>query len=296
MTEAPDLSILLVNWNGADLTAACLDSIRRCAPLALEVEIVLVDNGSAPADREAVRALAVAHGARLIENAQNLGFARANNQALHVARGRYLLLLNNDTRLLDGALYALVHYMDEHPAAGLAGARLVDLEGRPQFSHDLFPLTPWRLALERAADLLWPANHSTRRGRLRRWGDDPKEPIAVDWVLGAAMIVRREALAQVGPLDEGYYMYAEDIDWCYRLKQAGWQVAFVPQATIVHLGQGSSLRRPDLASALARRRDRSLVRFYRRHYGLPAAAGMRLILAWRRCRRHCRDHKEGVAP
>ncbi len=282
---AIDLSILVVNWNGAALTARCLDSVQRTRPPGLALEIILVDNGSHPADCEAIRERAHADGMRLIENSANLGFARANNQALAAASGRYLLLLNNDTEVLDGALAGLVAYMDRHPGVGIAGARLVGLDGRPRFSHDLFPLTPWRLAGERVLDALWPANRWTRRSRIARWGEDPREALAVDWVPGAAMIVRRAALAQVGPLDEGYSMYGEDIDWCCRMQRAGWQVAYVPQATIVHVGGGSSRAQPELVALLAQQRERSLLRFYRRHYGPAAAAGMGVILAVRRWRR-----------
>ena len=183
-----DLSVLVVNWNGAALTGQCLDSLERTRPPGLTLEIILVDNGSRPAEREAVRKRARAEGIRLIENADNLGYARANNQALAVAGGRYLLLLNNDTEVLAGALAGLVAFMDGHAGVGVAGPRLVDPDGRPRFSHDLFPLTPWRLAGEHLLDALWPANPWTRRSRLRQWGEDPQEPLAVDWVPGAAMM------------------------------------------------------------------------------------------------------------
>ncbi len=277
--EVKDLSVIVVNWNGAALTAACLDALQRAAAAHLSLEVIVIDNGSDPKDAAAVGQLAAARGIALIRNESNLGFARANNQGLRVASGRYLLLLNNDTQVASDALTALIQYMEAHPEVGIAGARLIAPDGHPQPSHDLGPLPPWRLAWERALDRLWPSNLYTRRGHLQRWGDDPQSPIEVDWVLGAAMIVRRRALEEVGPLDEGYYMYAEDIDWCHRMRKAGWRVAYVPQATVVHIGGASSAGYPGLEAELALCRDRSLLRYYRRHYGLLAEALMRPVLA-----------------
>ncbi len=289
-----DLSVIVVNWNGAALTAACLDSLgvgASRAPRTGEAvaswpafEVILVDNGSAPRERDAVRALAQARRVRLIENQANLGFAQANNEGIAAARGRYLLLLNNDARATGDALAALVRLMDSEPDVGIAGGRLVGEDGQLQVAFDLFPLTPWQLAWERILDTLWPGNGRTRQCRTRRWGDDPQERLDVDWVLGAALIARREMIEQVGPLDERYPMYGEDIDWCFRAKRAGWRVAYVPQATFVHLGGGSSRHDRELAGRLAHQRDRGLVRFYLKHHGPLAAAGMWLVLAVKRMR------------
>ena len=279
------LSVLIVNWNGARLTLECVESIRRFTPRKLAYEVLVADNGSDDTDVEQLSALE-SDGTRLLKLRANLGFARANNQLLRVARGRYLMLMNNDTWVRDGALAELVSYMDLHGDVGIGGPRLVNPDNSTQSSYDLFPLTPWRLAWERVADRFAPNRISTRARRIRGWAVEPDAPLDVDWLLGAAMIVRRRMTEQVGLLDEDYPMYAEDLDWCYRARKAGWRVVYLPFATVVHIGGASSVARPEVAERLGRERDTSLVRFYRQHFGWPAALGIRLVL-WnhRRSRR-----------
>ncbi|MCL6430949.1 MAG: glycosyltransferase family 2 protein [Anaerolineae bacterium] len=280
MSPSPDLSIIVVSWNTAGLLKACLHSIRRNAA-DLESEVIVVDNGSS--DGSVGMVMQRFAEAILIANPTNAGYARANNQGLSRASGRYVLLLNSDTEVTEGALDSLLAYMEGHPRVGAVGPRLLRPDGTVQRSCDLFPLRPWEMAWERIVDCLWPQNTVTRRGRMARW--DLTQPLAVDWLVGAALLVRRDVIETVGGLDERFWMYAEDLDWCYRMRKAGWEVHYLPHATVYHWQRASSERTPQLAGQLARQREESLVLFYRKHYGAVAALGLKIILACRRRRK-----------
>jgi len=282
MPDLIDLSIIIVNWNQPELTAACIRSVMQSDPQGLVAEIILVDNGSMPTKLVPVRSLAQAHPIQLIENSANFGFARANNIGLRVARGRHVLLLNNDTEVTDSALPTMSNYLDQHPDVGAVGARLLNLDGSAQLSFGLFPITPWRMAFERMIDSIWPQNTTTHRGRFKRLLASSNEPIQVDWLLGAALMTRRLIVEKVGLLDERFFMYAEDIDWCYRFKQADWRVVFVPDAPIYHHNGGSAKHQPQLQSKLKLEKQRSLEMFYKKQYGSSAALLLRLVHARQR--------------
>jgi GT2 family glycosyltransferase len=280
VSRSPDLSIIVVSWNTAGLLEACLDSIRRNAA-GLGCEVIVVDNGSS--DGSVGMVMQRFPEAILIANPTNVGYARANNQGLSRASGRCVLLLNSDTEVTEGALGTLLAYMEGHPRVGAVGPRLVRPDGTVQQACDLFPLRPWEMAWERIVDRLWPQNTVTRQARMARW--DLRQPLAVDWLVGAALLVRRDVIETVGGLDERFWMYAEDLDWCYRMRKAGWEVHYLPHATVYHRQRASSERTPELAGQLARQREESLVLFYRKHYGAAAALGLKMILACRRWRK-----------
>jgi GT2 family glycosyltransferase len=267
-----DLSIVIVNWNTRDLLAACLASIEPVAPSAeisasnnhrsplLATEILVVDNGSSDASTAMVRDRFPQ--VRLIENEENTGFARANNQAIRQSRSRYVALLNSDTEVHAGALQILVRFMEEHPQAGGCGPRLLNADGSLQPScHPM--LTPgrefWRLIF---LDRLWPR----ATYRQHRW--DPDTPRRVEVIKGACLLLRRTALDQVGTLDEQYFMYTEEVDLCHRFAQAGWEQWWVPQAVVTHYGEASSQQMPE---AMYLQLYRSKVQFYRK-FGGPGQA------------------------
>lgn len=224
-----DLSIVIVSYNVRDLLAECLRSLQSAASN-LSLQVFVVDNASRDGSAEMVRADFA--GVTLVANLDNRGFAAANNQALACATGRYWLLLNPDTEIRAGALETLVAFMGEHPRAGVCGPRLVYGDGTLQHSAfgfpslaqvylDLFP-SNWRLA------------ESRLNGRYPRSWYARGVPFPIDHPLGACLMVRAEAVAQVGLLDEGYFIYAEEVDWCMRFKRAGWEIWCVPAAEIVH--------------------------------------------------------------
>lgn len=227
------LSIIIVNWNTCDLLADCLASVTAAAPpVNGVVEILVVDNNSGDGSAAMIREQ-FPH-VHLIANQENVGFARANNQAIRAGQGEYLLLLNSDTLVRPDTLRHLLEFMAAHPQAGAAGPRL--LNGDDSLQHGCHPmLTPerefWRLLF---LEKLWPRATYP----LEQW--DNQMPRRVEAIKGASLLLRRAALDQVGLLDESYFMYTEEVDLCYRLSQAGWELWYVPQAVVVHFGGASS--------------------------------------------------------
>ena len=223
------LFIIIINWNTKDLLIQCLTSI----PLMIQgfkIEILVVDNGSQDGSGSEVKKRFPF--VRLIENDKNLGFARAVNQGLQKASGRYVLLLNPDTQVKNGAIERLMSFMDAHPKAGISGAQLLNSNGSKQNSIANFPSLATELLNKNLLRWLSPERFP---GKERNYS----EPIEVDSVIGACMMVRREALDQVGFLDEDYFLFLEETDWCYRMKKAGWKIYHVPQAEVFHF-QGRS--------------------------------------------------------
>ncbi|MFQ6057602.1 MAG: glycosyltransferase family 2 protein [Anaerolineae bacterium] len=255
-----DLSIVVVSYNTRELLAACLESVfRSLAGSDLQARVFVVDNASSDGSAAMVRERFPQ--VQLIANRENLGFAAANNQALCRSQGRYALLLNPDTEVQGDALGDLVRFMDENPRVGVAGAKLLYPDGRVQHSAFGFP------TLAQAFLDFFPLNHRLVNSRLNgryplRWYDGA--PFPVDHPLGACLMARREAIAQVGLLDERFFIYCEEIDWCMRFKRAGWGVYCVPQAEVVH----------HVAQSTGQFRDQMFVQLWRsrfllfqKHYG-----------------------------
>jgi N-acetylglucosaminyl-diphospho-decaprenol L-rhamnosyltransferase len=249
------LSLVLVSWNTCDLLGNSIQSIGQYPP-AGPFEVWVVDNASDDGSAAMVRERFP--WVQLIENRENVGFAAANNQAIRDSRGRYIALLNSDTELRPGALDALLDFMQVHPRAGAAGPRLLNPDGSLQPSCQPMP-TPerelWRLLF---LDRLWPR----ATYRMHRWAVDT--PRRVDVIKGACLLLRREALDQVGLLDERYFMYSEEVDLCYRLALAGWERWWVPGALVMHTG-GQSTRQ--MAETMHLQLYRSKVQFYRKYGG-----------------------------
>ncbi len=234
-SEMIDVSIVIVSWNTRDILRDCLRSIRESAGC-VAFEIILVDNNSA--DGSADMVAAEFPDVRLIRNAENLGFAAGNNQGIVVARGRYVLLLNSDTVVLDGAIAAAVRFADAHPQAAIVGCHTRGPTGNLQYNCYLFPsLLNLALSLTRLQTMFW---HHRFVGRSRFGWWDYESVREVDAVAGCFMLARKAAIDQVGPMCEEYFMYSEDTDWCWRFHRAGWKVMYTPDATIRHLGRCSS--------------------------------------------------------
>ena len=263
----PELSIIILNWNTRDLLSRCLDAVTQHVGDICH-EIIVVDNAST----DGSQALLAARypNVRLVQNTDNVGFAKANNRGMRESNGRTVLLLNSDAFVTVGALQAMLQVMASQPRAGIVGAHLLNADGSFQASHTAFPnlLQEFMILSGTGRALRGPYYPS-------RGPDEGKGPQVVDYVEGAALLVRREAFEQAGGLDEGFFMYAEEVDWCYAMKRAGWQVWYAPDAKITHLGGGSSKNRKT-----AREADlyRSRVRFFRKHRGpLPTIALKSLI-------------------
>ena len=223
------LSIIIVSWNTREYLLSCLKSIFDEEETE-GWEVVVVDNGSGDGSgSEVKKAFSLVH---LIQNETNRGFAGAVNQGLQKASGRYLLLLNPDTRVRKGAIERLISFMDAHPKAGIAGAQLLNSDGSKQNSISNFPSLATELLNKSLLRWLFPKDFP---GKERNY----VEAIEVDSVIGACMMARREAIEQVGLLDEDYFLFLEETDWCYRMKRAGWEIYHVPQAEVYHF-QGKS--------------------------------------------------------
>ena len=259
------VSIIIVSYNTRALLADCLASLPAGVG-GLASETFVVDNGSQDGSPQMVRA--DFPDVRLIRNARNVGFAAANNQALRSANGRYVLLLNSDTRVHPGAIETMVHFMDAHREAGYCGPRLLNADASHQPSARRFPTL-----LSTAFTLLSLGHrfpHSPHTIDLHvMYGQ--RRPFRADWLSGACLMVRRAALRHVGPLDEGFFMYFEETDWCRTLAKHKWQGWYVPSAQVTHLGGASvgttSDDRP-FAGANPHYWIQSSRRYMRRHHGL----------------------------
>ena len=261
-----DLSIIIVNWNTKDLLKACLRSVYA-ETRGLTFEVFVVDNASTDGSPEMVER--TFPQVRLIRNAANVGFARASNQALRLSRGRYVLLLNPDTLILDQALVRMVHFMDQHPDVGALGPKILTAEGEvdlrcarrfPSLLSELFELT--RLSAR------FPHNRLFGSYLMSYWDHNDRREVEV--LTGACLLVRREAMKQAGSLDEDFYMYGEDVDWCYRLRRAGWQVWYDSHTYIIHLGSQSTRL---VQEEMGLERFRSRHALFRKHRG-PLYAGI----------------------
>jgi N-acetylglucosaminyl-diphospho-decaprenol L-rhamnosyltransferase len=282
-----DLGIVILNWNTRDLLRGCLRSVDACTGASRRV--CVVDNASTDGSAQMVRD--EFPNVLLVASAVNCGYAAGNNlglRALGFGPGqtdapRYGMLLNPDTVVPERALADMVVYMDGLPACGAAGPRLVLPSGQLDMAcRRSFP-TP-EVSFYRMVGLSRLFPHSRRFGRYNMTYLSPDVETEVDSVVGACMLVRREAIAQAGLLDETYFMYGEDLDWAYAIRQTGWQVRYNPAVTVLHVKRAASRmsRRAQIAFY------ESMLLFYRKHYaattspllGALVVLGIRLNLAW----------------
>lgn len=225
----PDLSVVIVSWNVRHLLRRCLLSIAQATDR-LATEIVVVDNASH--DDSSAMVSREFPQITLLANSTNIGFTRANNQALARCHGRYILLLNPDTEAQPGAIAALVAYMDGHRDVGIAGPQLVYSDGSVQSSRRRFPTLRTFFIESTILQRVFRGSALVRRYHME---DAPATDIQdVDWLVGACLLVRREAIDAAGMLDERFFMYCEELDWCLRIKRCGWRIVYVPEARVVH--------------------------------------------------------------
>ncbi len=226
----PKLSIVIVNFNAGKLLQKCLDSIYA-ETRQIPFEIWVVDNDSTDASVSMIRRNFPQ--VNLIENKKNFGFAKANNQAINKCKGHYILLLNPDTLILKKALEKMVKFMDEHAQIGIGGCKVLNEDGMLQLAcRRKFP-TP-SVAFFRMVGLsrLFPNSKVMAKYNLTYLNSN--EPHEVDAVSGAFLMIRRKVIEEIGLLDEQFFMYGEELDWCFRAKKAGWKVMYYPHAEIIH--------------------------------------------------------------
>ncbi len=248
--------MIIVNYDTVDFLRRSIKSVRR-ESIGLRAELIVVDNDSPDSSARMVEE--EFPDVKLIANAVNVGFSAGTNQAIQAARGEFFLVLNADTVILPGALRTLVDFMDDHPDCGIAGPRLKYPDGRLQASCRTFYTFKTLLFRRTLLGRLFPNHPAVKEHLMQGWNHDSVRKI--DWILGAAMMVRRRAVEQIGLMDERYFLYLEDVDWCFRMKQAGWAVYFCPDAEVTHVYRQASrepgLLNPDLWSHLE-----SAVRYY----------------------------------
>jgi GT2 family glycosyltransferase len=265
-----DLAVIVVTWNSRDYIEMCLKSVGSISSR-ITVGVVVIDNNSTDGTPQIIKDNFPE--VTLINNPLNQGFAAANNVGIKRSMSRYLLLLNPDTIVRPGALEGLVGFMDSHQECWAAGPALFNGDGSPQRTGVRFPST-WNIVVESLfLDRLWP--RSRIFGRHRALYEDPAKARPVDFVQGSCMIVRREVIDAVGGLDEEFFMYFEETDWCYRMKQAGGKVYYTPDGEVIHFG-GGTVAHYDERRLL--HYHRSLLLFYRKHSGAIAGMLVRAVL------------------
>lgn len=259
----PDLSVLIVNFNSGPFLKRCLKSVFEFTQ-DLELEVIVVDNASSDRSMEGIAE--EFPQVNLILNSQNLYFSKASNMALERSKGRYLMLLNPDTHIVDNAFRKLVDFMERRRDAGACGPKFLNFDGTLQAIGNRYP-TPLYVFFEFSfVNTLFPDNPVRRN---RRYGElNEREDREIEATGGACMLVRREALQKAGILDERFLMYAEETDWCYRIRQAGWKIFYVSGATVYHYGGGSAMT--EERGKMDKIFRRSLLYFCRKHYGFFA--------------------------
>lgn len=260
------LSIVIVSWNTRELLAQCLESVFA-NPLTDPFEVIVVDNASADGSDGLVAAQFPQ--VRLIARNENVGFALGNNEAIPLCQGEYILLLNPDTVVKPDALTALVQFLDAHSEAGAVGSRLLNPDGTLQTSCYPAPTLPrelWRLF---HLDVIRPYGEYN----MHTWPTDTAR--RVDVIKGASLMFRRTVLETVGFLDGRYFMYSEEVDLCYRVRQAGWHLYWVPQSQVIHY-EGQSTRQ--VAADMFLQLYLGKLMYFRKHYGRFAGLGYKIIL------------------
>jgi GT2 family glycosyltransferase len=258
-----DVSVIIVNWNTCDLLRQCLQSVYAQTP-SLDCEVIVIDNGSSDGSVDMVRR--EFGEVNLLVNGDNRGFAAANNQGMSVAKGRYILLLNSDTIILDRAIEKTIAFADEHPDTAVTGCRVLNPDRTLQNSCFMFPSILNWLLFSTYLYRLFPRNRFFGREQMTWWlRNDSRE---VDVVTGCFMLVRKEAIYEVGLMDERFFMYAEETDWCYRFNAKGWKNRFTPDAEIIHVGGASAVR---LGARRAQVTNSSFVRYMFKHWSRPRA-------------------------
>ncbi|MGA9349047.1 MAG: glycosyltransferase family 2 protein [Anaerolineae bacterium] len=268
------MSIVIVNWNVCELLKRCLHSIMSNFQLPasnFQIEVIVVD--SASSDGSVAMVEEEFPQVRLLANSENVGFTVGNNQGITVSQGRYILLLNPDTEIVGDALATMVECMDEHPQVGALGPQLLNPDGSIQSSRRRFPALATAFLESTILQQWFSHNRAIRHYYVADRPDD--EVQEVDWVTGACLLARREAIEQVGLLDEGFFMYSEELDWCRRAKERGWKVVYLPTAKVIHYGGQSS---EQVKSFQHVQFQRSKIRYFLKHHGLWQAEVLRLFI------------------
>jgi GT2 family glycosyltransferase len=262
-----DLSVLIVNYNGGRQLHECLSSLSH-DPLIRQSQVIVVDNAS---EDGSAREVAAQYPVELISLDHNDGFGSANNVGLSRCTGRYTLMVNPDTWLSDGDMRTWVRFMDAHPRAGLAGPRLVGPDGSLQPSIRNYP-TVFREAFEALYLHRILPKLTNRCANVVQTAEDYDHARPAEWVSGAAMMARTEAILEIGGFDRAFFLYMEEVDLCRRLTEAGWEVWYDPEVTVVHVGGAYSVD-----PFLAVESQKSRLRYFRKHHGFAGLLAFGIV-------------------
>jgi hypothetical protein len=271
-TNIPDCSIIIVSYNVAAYVLDCLASIYKHndAENSLSIEVIVVDSASTDDTVERIRQ--AFPNVKLLPQTENVGFTRGNNIGLKAAQGRTLFLLNPDTVLFAEAVNKLIEHLDEHPSVGIVGPHTYNSDMTTQSTRRRFPTK-----ISAFFESTWLQGYAPKQLLSRFYVHDIPDTVThpVDWVQGSALMARREVYEQIGGLDEAYIMYSEELDWCKRAKDAGWEVAYVADAHIIHYGGAST----DQVGALKHIYfQTSKLRYFQKYHGTAFAFVLRLFL------------------
>ena len=279
-----DLAILIISYNTRELLRNCLNSLYQKTE-GIRFEVMVVDNSSSDNSAGIRKEFPQV---KLIENRENLGFARANNQAIKRSRARYFLLFNPDTSLKASSPHKMIKFMDNHPEVGIMGCKILNTDESIQPSNSSFPnlfteflrafqvkkLIPGVGARERIGEKWSGMLGATLREYFRVYWDSERIR-EVDWVSGACLLIRRDAIEEVGLLDEDFFMYYEDADWCYRMRKKGWKTYYFPFFEVTHcIGESDSR----FSSRTFIERQRSMYHYFKKHKGKKAVFLLRLFI------------------
>lgn len=253
-----DLSVSIVNYNTKEFLRKCLKSIYENTHK-ISFEAFVVDNNSKDGSTKMVKK--EFPQVNLIENEMNVGFAKANNQAIKKSSSRYILLLNSDTIILPNSLDMMKSFMDHHPQTGALGCKLLNPDMTLQPSCREFPSFMTLLFESTFLDQLFPSNKTIGRYKLSSWNHN--ETREVDQPMGACLMVRKKTVEEIGLLDEGFYMFFEEVDWCYRIKKRDWKIYFLPKAKVIHYG-GRSVGKINFKMFFSWHKSR--YRFFKKRY------------------------------
>ena len=285
-----DLTVSIVSYNTRNLLKGCLNSVYENIR-GIKFEVIVIDNNSTDDSVEMIRK--EFPQVILIQNKENVGFAKANNQALSGGKGRFFLLLNSDTKVLPNSIEGMVKFMDLHPEVGVVGCEQIRPDGSIQPTINI-ALNMWtnlwliflrffqvKRLVSNSRQASFIINHfggglgKTINSYLNHYSDK-KEPYRVDWVSGVCLLARKKAVDEVGFLDENFFMYSEDVDWCLRMKQKGWKIYFLPGNKIIHYIKQSSNKGE--FDDISPQRFKSIFYFFKKHYGRKAVLLLKILV------------------
>ncbi|OFX18131.1 MAG: hypothetical protein A2Z18_04225 [Armatimonadetes bacterium RBG_16_58_9] len=256
-----DLTVSIVNWNTASELRGCLESVLGQGG-SISFEVIVVDNASSNGSAQMV-ASEFGDRVRLITNGTNLGFGAAQNQAMKMSHGRCVLLLNPDCRLLsDDVMERMMRFMDDNADVGMLGPKILNPDGSLQYSARRFPTMFAAVFRHTLLGKLFPNNRFVRDYMMTDW--DHNETRDVDWLSGSALMVRREMFESIGLLDERFFMYLEDVDWCKRAHSGGWRVVYFPMVAVSHRIGSASDQNP---IEMIKQHHASMMKYYLKHDG-----------------------------